>query len=124
VKVLAYHAYQDCGTPVNPELARGQLFGGVLKSIGHSLYEEMKFDAEGHCLNANFTDYKVPTMDDLPADFRVETVFVDDPLGPYGAKSISEIATNAAAPAIATAIHDACGIWLRDYPFTPEKVKR
>lgn len=124
VTVIAYHAYQDCGTPVNPELARGQLFGGVLKSIGHSLYEEMKFDAEGRCLNPNFTDYKVPTIDDLPADFRVETVFVDDPIGPFGAKSISEIATNAAAPAIATAIHDACGIWMRDFPFTPEKVLR
>ena len=41
---------------------------------------------------------------------------------PFGAKSISEIGVNGAAPAIATAIHDACGIWLREWHFTPEKI--
>ena len=44
VKVQKYYALQDCGTPVNPELARGQVYGGVLKSIGHAMYEELIFD--------------------------------------------------------------------------------
>ncbi|PKK91946.1 MAG: molybdopterin-dependent oxidoreductase Mo/Fe-S-binding subunit [Candidatus Wallbacteria bacterium HGW-Wallbacteria-1] len=122
VRILAFHAYQDCGTPVNPDLALGQIYGGVLKSIGHSLTEKMRFDSTGRCVNANFLDYKVPTIKDLPDDFRAETVFVDDHLGPFGAKSISEIATNGAAPSIAAAIHDATGIWVREYPFTSEDV--
>ncbi|HPZ09991.1 MAG TPA: molybdopterin-dependent oxidoreductase [Candidatus Eremiobacteraeota bacterium] len=122
VKVKAFHAYQDCGTPINPDLALGQMYGAVIKSIGHTLYEQMIFDEKGKCLNPNFLDYKVPTINDIPEDFRSELVFVDEKLGPFGGKSISEIATNGAAPAIATAIYDATGVWVREYPFTAEKV--
>jgi len=117
-----YHAYQDCGTPINPELALGQVYGGILKAVGHTLYEEMLFDDKGNCVNPNFIDYKIPTVRDLPADFRVEFVPVDDPVGPYGGKSVSEISLNGAAPAIAIAIHDACGAWVREWPFTPERI--
>ncbi|HNW92481.1 MAG TPA: molybdopterin-dependent oxidoreductase Mo/Fe-S-binding subunit, partial [bacterium] len=122
VKVQKYYALQDCGTPVNPELALGQIYGGALKTIGHSLYEEMILDKDGRCLNANLLDYKVPMINDIPDDFKAELVFTDDPFGPFGSKSISEIACNGAAPAIADAIHDAIGVWIRDWPFSPEKV--
>jgi putative selenate reductase molybdopterin-binding subunit len=122
VKIRKYYAVQDCGTPINPELALGQIYGGVLKTIGHTLFEEMILDERGTCLNANLRDYKVPMIGDVPEDFRAELVETDDPYGPYGGKSVSEIACNGAAPAIAAAIHDAVGIWLRRWPFTPEKV--
>jgi putative selenate reductase molybdopterin-binding subunit len=122
VVLRRYHAYQDCGTPINPELAMGQIYGGVLKAVGHSLYEEMLFDGEGRCVNANFLDYKIPSIREMPEDFRVELVPVEDPVGPYGGKSVSEISLNGAAPAIAIAIHDACGVWVREWPFTPERV--
>jgi putative selenate reductase molybdopterin-binding subunit len=113
---------QDCGTPINPELALGQIYGGVLKAIGHSLYEEMILDETGRCLNASLMDYKVPMINDLPEDFRAELVFTDDPFGPFGGKSVGEISTNGASPVIAIAIHDAIGIWIRKWPFTPEKI--
>ena len=61
---------------------------------------------------------------DVPDDFRVELVETDDPHGPFGAKSIAEISVNGAAPTLANAIHDACGIWLRRWPFSPENVLR
>ncbi len=122
VKIQKYFALQDAGTPINPELTMGQIYGGVLKTIGHSLFEEMVFDEEGRCLNPNLLDYKIPMINDLPDEFKAELVATDDYFGPFGAKSVSEIATNGAAPAIATAIHDACGIWLRTWPFTPEKI--
>ena len=124
VQVQKYYALQDCGTPINPELALGQVYGGVLKTIGHALYEEMVYDDAGRCLNPNFTDYKIPGIGDLPDDFRAILIETDDPFGPFGGKSISEIATNGAAPAIAAAIHDAVGVWMRDWPFTPEKILR
>ncbi|MCG8571258.1 MAG: molybdopterin-dependent oxidoreductase, partial [Spirochaetes bacterium] len=122
VKIQKYYALQDCGIPINPELAEGQIYGGVLKSIGHSMWEQMILDEEGRCVNANFMDYKIPSINDLPEDFKVVLVEVDDPNGPYGAKSVSEISCNGAAPAIAIAIHDAVGVWLRKWPFSPENV--
>jgi putative selenate reductase molybdopterin-binding subunit len=63
-------------------------------------------------------------INDLPDDFRAVLVETTDPYGPFGGKSISEIACNGAAPAIAAAIHDATGVWIRSWPFTPEKILR
>jgi len=124
VTVDRYLALQDCGTPINPELALGQIYGGVLKTIGHSLYERMVLDEHGRCLNPDLLWYQVPMIRDLPADFQAHLVDTDDPFGPFGGKSVSEIACNGAAPVIAAAIHDAVGIWLRSWPFTAEEVLR
>lgn len=125
VKIQKYFCLEDCGTPINPELAIGQMYGGVLKTIGHSLYEEMIYDKEtGRCLTTDFTDYKVPMIYEVPDTFLAELVPTDDPFGPCGAKSISEITCNGAAPAIADAIHDAVGIWMHEWPFTPERILR
>jgi len=122
VKIQKYFALEDCGTPVNPELALGQMYGGVLKTIGHSMYEQMIYGPDGRCLNPNFIDYKVPMIQDLPEEFVAELIQTDDPYGPFGAKSISEITCNGAAPCLAEAIHDAVGVWIRTWPFTPEKI--
>lgn len=122
IKVQKFYALQDAGTPINPECALTQIYGAVMKSIGHSLYEGMYLDKNGKCINANLTDYGVPMINEAPDDFKSVLVDVDDKFGPFGAKSISEIACNGAAPAIGIAIHDACGVWLRDWPMTPEKI--
>ncbi|MCK5683457.1 molybdopterin-dependent oxidoreductase, partial [bacterium] len=122
VKIKKYYAIMDCGTPINPELAKGQVYGGVLKSIGHTLWEELKMDYKGTCLNSEFKTYGAPMIGDIPKDFKVEFVVTNDPYGPYGGKSISEVSTNGAACAISNAIHDAAGIWMRSWPFTPEKI--
>ncbi|MCR4677010.1 MAG: molybdopterin-dependent oxidoreductase Mo/Fe-S-binding subunit [Sphaerochaetaceae bacterium] len=122
IKVQKFYALQDAGTPINPEIALCQMYGAVMKSIGHSLYEDMKLDKDGRCINANMTDYGVPMITEAPEDFKSVLIDVNDAYGPFGAKSISEIACNGAAPAIGIAIHDACGIWLRDWPMTPEKI--
>jgi putative selenate reductase molybdopterin-binding subunit len=124
VKLKKYYAYQDCGTPINPALAMGQIYGGVMKAVGHSLYEEMIYDGEGRCQNPRFLDYKIPSIREVPSDFRVILVPVDDEIGPFGGKSVSEISLNGAAPAIAIAIHDAVGAWVREWPFTPERILR
>ena len=122
IEVQKYYALQDCGTPINPELAQGQVYGGVMKSIGHTLYEQMVFDERGRCINTDLRSYGVPMMGDVPKDFQVHLIQTDDPFGPFGGKSIAEISVNGAAPVIANAIHDACGVWVRSWPLTPEKV--
>ena len=124
VRLKRYHAYQDCGTPINPALAIGQIYGGVMKAVGHSLYEEMIYDDKGRCVNPRFLDYKIPSILEVPEDFHVELMPVADEVGPFGGKSVSEIALNGAAPAISIAIHDAVGAWVREWPFTPERVLR
>ena len=76
-----------------------------------------------HCLaylNEEVIENHIP--DDAPEDFKSVLIDVDDEHGPFGAKSISEIACNGAAPAIGIAIHDACGVWIRNWPMTPEKI--
>ncbi|WP_303133143.1 molybdopterin-dependent oxidoreductase Mo/Fe-S-binding subunit [uncultured Olsenella sp.] len=124
VKVQKYYALQDAGTPINPELAQCQMYGAALKSIGHTLYEDMTIDEKGRPLRTTLTDYGVPMIFEQPDDFKAVMVDVNDADGPFGAKSISEIACNGAAPAIGNAIHDACGVWMRSWPMTPEKVLR
>lgn len=122
IKVRKFYALQDAGTPINPEIALCQMYGAALKSIGHTLYENMVLDKDGKCINANFTDYGTPMIYEQPDDFKAVLIDVDDPYGPFGAKSISEIATNGAAPAIAMAIANATGVWVRSWPITPEKI--
>lgn len=124
VKLEKFYALQDAGTPINPDLALCQMYGAALKSIGHSLYEGMVLDADGVCLNSNLTDYHVPMIFEQPDDFKSVLIDINDYYGPFGAKSISEIATNGAAPAIGIAIANACGVWVRDWPFSSEKILR
>ena len=124
IKVQKFYALQDAGTPINPEMALCQMYGAVMKSIGHTLYEDMVLDKDGRCISADFTDYGVPMIGEAPDDFKAVLIDVNDQYGPYGAKSISEIATNGAAPAIANAIYDAVGARVRSWPITPEKILR
>ncbi|MGM0431286.1 MAG: molybdopterin-dependent oxidoreductase Mo/Fe-S-binding subunit [Spirochaetota bacterium] len=124
IRVQKYIALQDCGTPVNPELALGQIYGGVLKTIGHSLSEQMVLDQQGTCLTTTMRTYGVPMISEMPDTFEAVLIPTDDPYGPFGSKSVSEISCNGAAPAISIAIHDAVGVWMRDWPFTPEKLLR
>ena len=122
VKVQKFYAVQDAGTPINPEYALTQMYGGVLKSIGHTLYEDMTIAEDGTSLRRDMTTYGVPMIYEQPDDFKSVLVDVNDEAGPFGAKSISEIACNGAAPAIGNAIHDACGVWISSWPMTPEKI--
>jgi len=93
-----------------------------MKTIGHTFYEKLEFDKNGRCLNDNFTNYPIPGIRDLPEFMEVDFVEVKDPITPYVGKSIGEIACNCASPAIAMAIHQATGIYLRHWPFRPHVV--
>jgi putative selenate reductase molybdopterin-binding subunit len=111
----------DCGRVINPVTATGQVEGGMAQGMGFALSEEMLFDNEGHLLNGTLGKYKAPRFKDMPA---MDVIFVqtDEPSGPFGAKSVSEISIDGAAPSIASALHNALGVWLRELPYTPDKV--
>jgi putative selenate reductase molybdopterin-binding subunit len=123
VRVLDYVAAVDCGTPINPRLAEGQVEGAVANGIGYALTEELLFTPGGRVRNADLSRYKIPGSFDLPP-IRVILVDSYEPTGPMGAKSVAEIGINGPAPSIANAIHHAVGLRLTRTPFTPERVWR
>lgn len=111
----------DCGRVINPLTAAGQVEGGMAQALGFTLSEEMLFDEEGNPLNPNLKTYRIPQAKDLPA---MDVIFVqtDEPSGPFGAKSVAEISIDGVAPAMASAIHNASGIWMRELPYTQKRI--
>lgn len=121
VKILDYAAVVDCGIAINPALARVQAEGGIVQGIGHTLFENITYNAKGCPVESSFMQYKIPTRLDM-GHLRVEFENSYEPTGPFGAKSIGEIVINTPAPAIAHAIYRATGVWHRELPITPEKI--
>ena len=121
VEILNYTAVVDCGTPINPNLARIQTEGGLVQGIGMALYENVTYSASGKILENSFMQYKIPTRLDM-GHLQVEFESSYEPTGPFGAKSIGEIVINTPAPALAHAIYNATGVWHRTLPITPEKI--
>ncbi len=112
----------DCGRVINPITAAGQVEGGMTQALGFALTEEMLFDQDGQPLNPNLVKYHIPRAAEMPA---TDVIFVqtNEPSGPFGAKSVAEISIDGVAPAIASALHDATGVWMREVPYTSERVK-
>lgn len=121
VKVLEYDAVVDCGTPINPALARVQTEGGLAQGIGMTLTENVTYNDAGKPVESSLMQYKIPTRLDV-GHLHVEFEHSYEPTGPFGAKSIGEIVINTPAPAIAHAIMRATGVWHRELPITPEKI--
>lgn len=121
VTLVDYAAVVDCGTVVNPALARVQAEGGIAQGAGMALTEDVSRDERGRMRTSSLMQYKIPTRLDVPEP-RVEFMPSYEPTGPFGAKSIGEVVINTPAPAIASAVAHACGRQIRSLPITPEKV--
>ena len=123
VELVDYVAVVDCGTVVNPALARVQVEGGIAQGIGMALYEDVVYNKDGKNFSNSFMQYKIPTRLDV-GDIWVEFESSYEPTGPFGAKSIGEIVINTPSPAIANAIYNATHVRLRELPMTAEKIYR
>lgn len=121
VKLIDYAAVVDCGTVVNPNLARVQVEGGLVQGIGMALHENITYNEKGELAENSLMQYKIPTRMDMDK-LRVEFDSSYEPTGPFGAKSIGEIVINTPAPAIAQAIYNATGLRFTELPITPEKI--
>lgn len=113
----------DCGRVINPQTAAGQVEGGLVQALGFTLREDMLFDENGHLQNPTFEGYSLYRADETPA---VDVIFVqtNEPTGPFGAKSVAEIPMDGVAPAVVNALHNATGVWVRQLPLTPDRVRR
>jgi putative selenate reductase molybdopterin-binding subunit len=113
----------DCGVPINPVTASGQVEGGMVQALGYAHCEEMVYDEDGRMVNPRFGPYKIYRADEMPG---LEAILVQtmEASGPFGAKAIAEIPKDGVAPALRNAIADATGVRINAIPFTPERVWR
>jgi probable selenate reductase molybdenum-binding subunit len=120
-KILNFVGAVDCGTTINPNLAKIQVEGGLMQGIGMAVTEEAVYTDKGHLINNNFMKYKVPTRQKVG---KIDVVFVEsyEPSGPFGAKSVGEIGIDTPPAAIANAIKNATGKRLTHLPMRPEDV--
>lgn len=121
VEILRYEATVDCGTVVNPNLARVQTEGGLAQGIGMALYENITYGKQGRVYENSLMQYKIPTRQDV-GRMHVEFESSYEPSSAFGAKSIGELVINTPPPALAHAIYNATGVWHRELPITPEKI--
>ncbi len=110
----------DVGTVINPIAVRGQLEGGFAFGLGQAVMEELVIE-DGRVVTANLGDYKIPTIADVPA-LRITLLTGATGPGPFGAKSVGELANPAVPAAVANAVADAIGARVYSLPITAEKV--
>ncbi len=120
-EILHYASVVDCGTTINPHLARGQVEGGLMQGIGMASLEAVKYKKDGHLITNNMAEYKIPNASYVKK-FSTEFAESYEPSGPFGAKSVGEIGIDTPPAALANAIYHACGVRIVDLPITPEKI--
>lgn len=123
VRVKRILSADDVGKAINPDLVVGQIEGAVVQAHGYAMLEDFKMK-DGKVLTDQFSNYLLPTIWDIPEKVDSVLVEIPDPNGPWGARGVGELPYLPVAPAIAAAIHDATGVWIDEFPFTPERVLR
>ena len=120
IRVQQITTAHHTGRIINPLMHQGQIDGGTIMGLGYALMEQLKFD-EGKVVTANFGDYKIPNVLDIPL---LKTVILEEALGPgpYHSMSIGELPNVPVAAAITNAIHDAVGIRVKSLPITAEEI--
>jgi CO/xanthine dehydrogenase Mo-binding subunit len=121
VQILKAISVNDVGRAINKQQVEAQIEGCIAQAIGYALTEDFRI-RDGRILTPNFTTYLLPTALDVPLEIYPIVMETADPIGPYGARGMSEMPLVPFAAAVAIAIHDATGAWVSDLPFTPERV--
>jgi carbon-monoxide dehydrogenase large subunit len=104
--IYKYVVVHDAGVLINPELAKGQVLGGVVQGLGGGLLEEIVFDQQAQLVTGSLTDYLVPTACDIPP---VEVLHREtpSPLNALGVKGLGEGGAIAPPVVLANAVCDA-----------------
>ena len=122
-EVLNYVTVTDCGTTINPMLAKGQVEGGIIQGFGMASKESVVYNNSGKLLTDSFLTYHLPTTKDV---HKLTTEFADsyEPSGPFGAKSVGEIGIDTPPAVICNAVYNALGVRINSLPITPEKIRK
>jgi len=121
VQVVSIISVHDVGRAINRQQVEGQIEGCLAQALGYALLEDFQV-REGHILTPYFSTYLLPTVLDMPTEIIPIVLEHNDPNGPFGARGVAEMPLVPLLPAIASAIHDATGVWLTQQPLTAERV--
>lgn len=123
-QLLRHVTVSDVGKALNPAHVAMQDEGAAMMGIGQTMMEHLVFDESGRVANLGALDYRIATTKDVPLEMESLVIENGDGPGPYGSKGTGESGLLSTAPAIASAIHDATGVVIRDLPITPERLWR
>ena len=120
-KMIKYVTVTDCGTTINPALAKGQVEGGIIQGYGMASSEAVLYSSTGKLLSNTFDTYHIPTVKEVG---ELVTEFADsyEPTGPFGAKSVGEIGIDTPPAVLCNAVYNAFGVRIHHLPITPEKI--
>ena len=120
-KMIKYVTVTDCGTTINPALAKGQVEGGIIQGYGMASSEAVLYNSKGKLLSNNFDTYHIPSCKEVG---ELVTEFADsyEPSGPFGAKSVGEIGIDTPPAVLCNAVYNAFGVRIHSLPITPEKI--
>jgi CO/xanthine dehydrogenase Mo-binding subunit len=121
VRILRYVACHDVGRAIHLQRVEGQIEGAVAQGVGYALSEEVEIE-DGACVSSLFADYLIPSSLDLP-DIKAIVLEIHPGKGPLGARGVGEPPIGPPAPALASAIHNATGVWMTRLPMTPERIR-
>jgi xanthine dehydrogenase YagR molybdenum-binding subunit len=111
------------GRILNPKSARSQVIGAMTMGTGAALMEDAVVDTRfGYFVNHDLAEYHVPVHADIPHQDVYFMPEVDDKSSPMKAKGVGELGICGVAAAVANAVYNACGVRIRDYPLTLDKV--
>jgi CO/xanthine dehydrogenase Mo-binding subunit len=123
IKILRVVSADDVGQAINPAMAVGQVEGAVVQAEGYALTENF-ISKNGYILTDQLSTYLIPTVLDIPEAVDSVLLEIAEPNGPFGARGLGELPFLPLVPAIVAAVHDATGVWLSEFPLTPERVLR
>jgi CO/xanthine dehydrogenase Mo-binding subunit len=123
IRLVKVTCTDDVGRAVNPQQVQGQIEGAVVQAAGYAVLENFVHQG-GLVQTPHLSTYLIPTVLDIPD--QVESLILEyaDPIGPWGARGMGEMPYLPLTPAVTAALHDALGIWLNEFPLTPERVWR
>jgi len=121
VRVLRVWVADDVGRAINPKLVQGQIEGAIVQAQGYAIIENFQ-QKDGKVLTPYLSNYLIPTVLDVPQEVHSILIEQPDPLGPWGGRGMAEMPYLPFAPAVCAAVQDAIGIWLDEFPLTPDRV--
>jgi CO/xanthine dehydrogenase Mo-binding subunit len=121
VRLLNVHCVDDVGKAINPQQVQGQVEGAVVQAAGYTLMEDF-IEKGGRVLTPYLSNYLIPTVLDIPDSVQSHLLEYADPIGPWGARGMGEMPYLPLAAAIASAVHDATGVWMDEFPLTSERM--
>ena len=119
VTVLKMVSIQDQGLPLNRMALRSQMNGGMIQALSFALFEERIIDpATGLMLSPNMEVYRIAGVQEMPEMVAI----IDDDDRREAVMGMAEASNIPGHSAIGNAIYNACGLRLREMPFTPDRV--